>query len=96
MTQSGAPEGDKAALEQEGMWDEAQGARTASDADAPGSGRAGDGRAQGLTETIRSTEHVAGPAGLYYADVPNRIMALIIDIIVKNIQKLAWIPRYIL
>ena len=77
MTQSGAPEGDKAALEQEGMWDDAQGARAASDPDAPGSGGADDGRTQGLTQTIRSTQHVAGPAGLYYADVPNRNMVLL-------------------
>jgi uncharacterized RDD family membrane protein YckC len=40
---------------------------------------------RGLTESITSTVHTPGPAGLFYADVPNRIMALIIDIIVLSI-----------
>jgi len=39
----------------------------------------------GLTESITSTARTPGPAGLFYADVPNRIMALIIDIIVLSI-----------
>lgn len=33
------------------------------------------------TSQLTSTAPVAGPAGLYYADVPNRIIALIIDAI---------------
>jgi uncharacterized RDD family membrane protein YckC len=43
------------------------------------------GGSRGLTESITSTVHTPGPAGLFYADVPNRIMALIIDIIVLSI-----------
>lgn len=41
---------------------------------------------RGLTGTITSTQRVPGPAGFYYADVPNRIMAMIIDIIVLSIM----------
>ena len=44
------------------------------------------GGSRGLTESITSTAHTPGPAGLFYADVPNRIMALIIDIIVLSIS----------
>ena len=41
--------------------------------------------AQGLpswTSQLTSTAPVAGPAGLYYADVPNRAIAYIIDAII--------------
>jgi uncharacterized RDD family membrane protein YckC len=38
-----------------------------------------------LTESITSTSRTPGPTGLYYADVPNRIMALLIDIIVLSV-----------
>src|SRR5262245_40190958 len=34
------------------------------------------------TSNLTNTAPVAGPAGYYYADVPNRIIAYIIDIIV--------------
>jgi uncharacterized RDD family membrane protein YckC len=34
------------------------------------------------TSQLTSTQPVAGPAGLYYADVPNRIIAYIIDAII--------------
>lgn len=34
------------------------------------------------TASLTSTQPVAGPAGLYYADVPNRVMAYIIDAII--------------
>ncbi len=34
---------------------------------------------------ITSTQPVAGPAGLYYADVPNRIIAQVIDAIIVGI-----------
>jgi uncharacterized RDD family membrane protein YckC len=37
---------------------------------------------QALTEGITSTARVPGPAGFYFADVPNRIVAMILDIIV--------------
>jgi uncharacterized RDD family membrane protein YckC len=37
------------------------------------------------TSSITSTQPVAGPAGLYYADVPNRIIAWIIDAILVAI-----------
>jgi uncharacterized RDD family membrane protein YckC len=40
---------------------------------------------QGLTGTITSTEHIPGPSGFFYADVPNRILAMIIDIIVLSL-----------
>lgn len=37
------------------------------------------------TTQLTSTQPVAGPAGLYYADVPNRIIALIIDAILVGL-----------
>ena len=37
------------------------------------------------TSNITSTAPVAGPAGLFYADVPNRIIAIIIDSIIVGI-----------
>jgi uncharacterized RDD family membrane protein YckC len=37
------------------------------------------------TSNITSTAPVAGPAGLFYADVPNRIIAYIIDAIIVGI-----------
>jgi uncharacterized RDD family membrane protein YckC len=37
---------------------------------------------------ITSTQPVAGPAGLYYADVPNRIIAQVIDAIIVGIVSL--------
>ena len=40
------------------------------------------------TSNITSTAPVAGPAGLYYADVPNRIFAIIIDFIIVGIATL--------
>jgi hypothetical protein len=54
----------------------------------------GDARSSGhgqhrLAETITSTRHTLGPAGLDYADVPNRVLALLVDIIVLAIVGLA-------
>lgn len=40
---------------------------------------------QGITENITSTDRIPGPSGFLLADVPNRMMALIIDIIVLSI-----------
>jgi uncharacterized RDD family membrane protein YckC len=37
------------------------------------------------TTQLTSTQPVPGPAGLYYADVPNRIFALIIDAIIVGL-----------
>jgi uncharacterized RDD family membrane protein YckC len=79
MTASGAPTGDDPGLEQEGIWDEAQG--PAPDA-STAAGGATPSAEDGLTRRLTSTTGAPGPAGLTYADVPNRIIALIIDIIV--------------
>jgi uncharacterized RDD family membrane protein YckC len=85
MTASGTPPGEEAGLGQEGIW-EGPGAR-------PERGSADAGSSRGLTRGITSTERVPGPAGLMLADVPNRIMALIIDIIVLSVTGfvLAWL-----
>ncbi len=91
MTMSGAPKSDDPGLEQEGIWEEPQDARSDAsrerDADAP------DTRAGGLTSRLTSTALTPGPDGLVYADVPNRIIALIIDIIVLVVigVVLAWL-----
>jgi len=93
MTQSGAPQGDEAGLEQEGIWEEPQEADALADPDAGGASRPAVAASRGLTRNITSTARTPGPAGFYYADVPNRIMALIIDIIVLSVIGfvLAWL-----
>jgi uncharacterized RDD family membrane protein YckC len=85
MTASGRPPREEAGLEQEGIW-EAPGV-------APQRGAADTGPSRGLTRGITSTERVPGPAGLMLADVPNRIMALIIDVILLSVTGfvLAWL-----
>ena len=83
MTASGTPSGDDTGPEQEGIWEESR-----PDADSrPGAS------SDGLTRRLTSTERTPGPAGLLYADVPNRIMALILDIIVLAVIgfALAWL-----
>jgi uncharacterized RDD family membrane protein YckC len=47
--------------------------------------QAAGGPAPSWTQTLTSTAPVPGPAGLFYADVPNRIIAYIIDVIVLAI-----------
>lgn len=69
MTSSGTPHGDDSGLEQEGIWDKPSPVAAAPD---PGPR---DGIASRLTSTVRTP----GPAGLLYADVPNRIIALVVD-----------------
>ncbi len=83
MTAPGPIPGDDTGLEQEAIREERSTAVPA----APE--RASRGLAQGIT----STERVAGPAGLLLADVPNRIMALVIDIILLSLVGfvLAWL-----
>ena len=91
MTQSGMPQGDEAGLEQEGIWEDESGTQATAgpSLSPPGS----DGSSRTLTGSLTSTVRTPGPAGLYYADVPNRIMALIIDIIVLSVCGfvLAWL-----
>jgi len=45
-------------------------------------------QAPSWTANITSTAPVVGPAGYYYADVPNRIIAYIIDVILLGIINL--------
>lgn len=82
MTMSGAPQGDEAGLEQEEMWEE------------PAASTAGERPmahpSRGLTEGITSTARIPGPGGFLLADVPNRIMALVIDIIVLSVSGFLW------
>lgn len=86
MTASGSPRDDAAGLEQEALWDAAPPAEDPADAGPDErASTSGTRTTHGLTESITSTAHTPGPAGLFYADVPNRIMALIIDIIVLSV-----------
>ena len=89
MTASGTPPADEATPEQEGIWDDASDGETSS---AGGGAEAATSGAAGLTRRLTSTEHEPGPAGLLYADVPNRIMALAIDVVVLSVigSVLAW------
>jgi uncharacterized RDD family membrane protein YckC len=89
MTASGAPKDDDPGLEQEGIWEgpatAAGGSSTDANQGSPGVG--------GLAGRLTSTARLPGPAGLVYADLPNRIIALIIDIIVLSVVGfvLAWL-----
>ncbi len=89
MTASGMPPTDDDGLEQEGIWDDASATEPKAAGDAGGTSASS---MPGLTQRLTSTEHEPGPAGLLYADVPNRIMALIIDVIVLSVvgSLLAW------
>jgi uncharacterized RDD family membrane protein YckC len=69
MTSSGTSPGDDTELEQEGIWEESR----------PRAGPAPTTAADGLTSRLTSTSRTPGPAGLLYADVPNRIIALVVD-----------------
>ena len=88
MTSSGAPRGDDPELEQEGIWEDPPSTDAAA---APVAERASNGAR--LAQRLTSTEHTPGPGGLLYADVPNRIMALVLDIIVLSVLGfvLAWL-----
>lgn len=85
MTAPGArPQGDDPRPDQEGIWEEPQDAAAGSPSAAAGAGLSPGSR--GLTGRLTSTEGAPGPAGLIYADVPNRIIALIIDILVLSLS----------
>ena len=90
MAASGAPQGDDPGLDQEGIWEDP--AEAASRNPLPEPKVASPGT-EGLTSRLTSTAHTPGPAGLAYADVPNRIMALLIDIVVLSVIgfALAWL-----
>ncbi|MEX1334784.1 MAG: hypothetical protein AB1Z66_05775, partial [Candidatus Limnocylindrales bacterium] len=83
MTASGTPRGDDTGPAQEGIW---EGPRPATDTR---SSVPPDGLAGRLTSTVRTP----GPAGLLLADVPNRIIALVLAIIVLSVFgfALAWL-----
>ncbi len=87
MGSSGAPQGDETGLEQEGIWEDAPG-----DGAAPTSAAERASSGGSLTRRLTSTEHTPGPGGLLYADVPNRVMALVLDIIALSVVGfvLAW------
>lgn len=84
MTASGTSGGDDTGLEQEGIWEGRPG-----DTDDDSSAASRDG----LTRRLTSTARTPGPAGLLYADVPNRVTALILDIILLSVIGfvLAWL-----
>ena len=88
MTSSDAPGGDDSGLEQEGIWEDVSAGAPSAAASA-----ARDADDQGFTRRLTSTEHTPGPGGLLYADVPNRIMALVLDVIVLSVIGfvLAWL-----
>ncbi len=96
MTASGSPRRDEDEPEQEGIWEDsltAESRRPVPRAAGPAVEPIGAGGSQSLTRSITSTERVPGPAGLLLADVPNRIMALVIDIIILSVVGfgLAWL-----
>lgn len=91
MTSSGTPQADDGGLEQEGIWDDAPVGEATGRAEAGAEDPAAGTPA--ITRRLTSTEHMPGPAGLFFADVPNRIMALVIDVILLSLTGfvLAWL-----
>ncbi|MFV2065000.1 MAG: RDD family protein [Chloroflexota bacterium] len=51
----------------------------------PSGAPAGGSQTSSWTQTLTSTSAVPGPPGFFYADVPNRIIAYIIDLIILTI-----------
>ena len=97
MTQSGSPQDQSPGIDQEPLWDGpadevelvAPGAAEDADPGAPSAPPSATRRsarsvttASGWTRSLTSTSAQPGPAGLMLADVPNRIIALILDVIV--------------
>lgn len=85
MTASGPPQGEEPRPQQEGIWEASDDASST----ITGESTATDG----LTKRLTSTARTPGPAGLTFAEVPNRIMALILDVIVLSVIgfALAWL-----
>jgi uncharacterized RDD family membrane protein YckC len=79
MTSSAPAPDDDAGLEQEAIWDDAADDAETSRATPPGRGR------RGLTRSITAPPRVPGPDGLTYADVPNRVIAMVIDLILLSL-----------
>lgn len=92
MTPSETPRGDQSRIEQEEIWEAAPESQAAPHG-ADVAGAHGGRTSRALTDSITSTARTPGPAGLYYADVPNRIVAMVIDIIVLSAIgfALAWL-----
>lgn len=89
MTPSGPPQGNEAEFAQEEVRDSSLAGVESGGDRAPAGPRPSPGppgqASRGLTQNITSTTRTPGPAGFYYADVPNRIIALIIDVIVLGV-----------
>lgn len=82
MTTSGVPQSEDDAPRQEGIWQES-----------PEPDATHQGSVPGLTRRLTSTERTPGPGGLLHADVPNRVMALVLDAILLSAVGLvlAWL-----
>jgi uncharacterized RDD family membrane protein YckC len=82
MIRSGPPAADDEAPGQDGIWDrdEADGP-AAAPSSTPGHERPG----ASLTRRLTSTAQAPGPAGVFLADVPNRVIALLVDILLLSL-----------
>jgi len=92
MTASGPPRSDDSGPEREGIWEE-QPATGAADPAAGAAEPSAERASDRLTRRLTSTAQEPAPVGLLYADVPNRIMALIVDVIALSVIgfALAWL-----
>ena len=83
MTQSGSTQDRPSAVDQEEIWESPeQAAQTSLPPDESPAQRGSGGQSPAWAQSLTSTAPVPGPAGFYFADVPNRIIAFIIDLIV--------------
>ena len=83
MTRSGSTQDRPSAADQEEIWESPdQAAHTSASGDEPPAQRGSGGSSPAWAQSLTSTSAVPGPAGFYFADVPNRIIAYIIDLIV--------------
>jgi uncharacterized RDD family membrane protein YckC len=89
MTRSGPPAAEDEAPGQHGIWDldEPEGQAAAS-----GPTPVGEDAGTSLTQRLTSTTRAPGPAGVFLADVPNRVIALLVDILALSVVGfvLAW------
>lgn len=100
MTQSGPSQGQPASFDQERIWDAgqadaedpeatvAESDTRASDAPRPARLARPGGTASTWSNSLTSTAAMPGPAGRTLADVPNRVLALVLDMIVLAVAGL--------
>jgi uncharacterized RDD family membrane protein YckC len=85
MTQSGSPQEPPPGSDQEEIWQTGSEAPVSPGGDGPPASPGGPSSQSSFAQSLTSTAAVPGPPGFYYADVPNRIIAYVIDVILLSV-----------